>query len=77
MAAALEQAGLAGLYEGRHTGRPRKWTSERQQALVQLAHSEGGTVLALLRQIEAMTHQHKPFRVSCWLGYISRWQRRA
>jgi transposase len=21
--------GLAGLYEGRHTGRPKKWTSER------------------------------------------------
>lgn len=24
--------GLAGLYEGRHTGRPRKWTPEQQQA---------------------------------------------
>lgn len=44
--------GLAGLYEGRHTGRPRKWTARQQQALGQLAHSEGGSVLALLRQIE-------------------------
>jgi transposase len=43
--------GLAGLYEGRHTGRPRKWTPQ-QQALGELAHSEGGSVVALLRQIE-------------------------
>lgn len=42
--------GLAGLYEGRHTGRPRKWTSQ-QQAFGELAVSEGGTVGALLRQI--------------------------
>lgn len=44
--------GLAGLYEGRHTGRPRKWTPEQQQALGKLADSESGTVGALLRQIE-------------------------
>lgn len=44
--------GLAGLYEGRHTGRPRKWTLQQQQALGELAHSEGGTVIALLRHIE-------------------------
>lgn len=42
---------LAGLYEGRHTGRPRKWTPEQRQALGALAQSEGGTVVALLRHI--------------------------
>jgi len=45
-------SGLPGLYEGRHTGRPRKWTLQQQQALGELAHSEGGTVIALLRHIE-------------------------
>jgi len=44
--------GLAGLYEGRHTGRPRKWTPQQQQAFGELAVSEGGTIGALLRQIE-------------------------
>ena len=43
--------GLAGLYEGRHTGRPRKWTARQQQAFGELAISEGGTVGALLRQV--------------------------
>ncbi|MDB5838845.1 MAG: Transposase, partial [Herminiimonas sp.] len=37
--------GLAGLYEGRHTGRPRKWTPQQRQALGDLAQSEGGTVI--------------------------------
>jgi hypothetical protein len=41
--------GLAGLYEGRHTGRPKKWTPQQRQALGELAQSEGGTVVALLR----------------------------
>ena len=43
--------GLAGLYEGHHTGRPRKWTEQQQQALRDLARSEGGTAAALLRHI--------------------------
>lgn len=49
--------GLAGLYEGRHTGRPRKWTSQQKQALAELAQAEGGTVVALLRHIEQRQHQ--------------------
>lgn len=48
--------GLAGLYEGRHTGRPRKWTPQ-QQAFGEFAVSEGGTVGALLRQIEQNQNQ--------------------
>lgn len=44
--------GLAGLYKGRHSGRPRKWTPQQQQALGQLPDSEGGIVVALLRRIE-------------------------
>ena len=48
---------LAGLYEGRHTGRPRKWTFQQQQAFGQLAVSEGGTVGALLRQIGQIQDQ--------------------
>lgn len=43
--------GLVGLYEGRHTGRPRKWTVQQQQAFGELAHSEGGTIGALLRHL--------------------------
>lgn len=43
--------GLAGLYEGRHTGRPRKWTAQQQQVFGELAVSEGGTVGSLLRQV--------------------------
>ncbi|WP_288379899.1 helix-turn-helix domain-containing protein [uncultured Massilia sp.] len=43
--------GLAGLYDGRHTGRPRKWTAQQQQVFGELAVSEGGTVGALLRQV--------------------------
>jgi len=35
--------GLARLYEGRHAGRPRKWTLQQQQALGELAHSDGGS----------------------------------
>jgi transposase len=61
--------GLAGLYEGRHTGRPRKWTSEQQQALGELAHSEGGTVLALLRQIE-LSHDQTPISESTAVRYL-------
>lgn len=44
--------GLAGLYEGRHTGRPRKWTPQQQHALGELAQLEGGTVAALLRHLK-------------------------
>lgn len=44
--------GLAGLYEGRHTGRPKKWTSGQRQVLRDLAEADGGTVVALLRHIE-------------------------
>jgi transposase len=51
--------GLAGLYEGRHTGRPRKWTSQQQQSLGELAQSDGGTVVALLRQF-AQRQGHAP-----------------
>jgi transposase len=61
--------GLAGLYEGRHTGRPRKWTSQQQKALGELAESEGGTVGALLRQIEQ--HQnHVPISESTAKRYL-------
>ena len=43
--------GLAGLYEGRHTRRPKKWTPEQRQVLGELARFEGGTVVALLRSL--------------------------
>lgn len=44
-------SGLAGLYEGRHTGRPEKWTVQQQEALRELAEAQGGTISSLLRQI--------------------------
>lgn len=40
--------GLAGLYEGRHSGRPAKLTHEHQQTLRRLARDEGGTSKGLL-----------------------------
>lgn len=43
--------GLMGLYEGRHTGRPKKWTTAQRQSLGELAETEGGSVVALLRHI--------------------------
>ena len=43
--------GLVGLYEGRHTGRRRKWTAEQQDALRTLAEAEGGSANALLRSM--------------------------
>lgn len=54
---------LAGLYEGRHTGRPKKWPPQQQQILGAMADAEGGTVGALLLQIEQSQHQ-----VSCPVG---------
>jgi transposase len=43
--------GLAGLYEGHHSGRPPKWNEMQQQALRELADQQGGTAGALLRRI--------------------------
>lgn len=43
--------GLAGLYEGRHTGRPTKWNAEQRNALAELAEVEGGSAGSLLRKI--------------------------
>jgi transposase len=48
-----KKLGLAGLYEGRHTGRPRKWTPRQREVLAEVAESESGaSVVGLLRQIE-------------------------
>ena len=69
MASALGKICLVGLYEGRHTGRPRKWTAQQQRALGELAHSEGGTVVALLRQIE-QDRDHKPISESTAVRYL-------
>ena len=44
--------GLSGLYEGRHTGRPKKWAPKQMEGLAELAQAEGGSVASLLRQIE-------------------------
>ena len=44
--------GLVGLYEGRHTGRPAKWSAEQQTALAELAEVECGLAGSLLREIE-------------------------
>jgi transposase len=66
--------GLAGLYERRHTGRPRKWTAQQQQELGELAHSEGGTVVALLRQIEQDSN-HTPISESTAVRYLKEMKR--
>lgn len=41
--------GRMGLYEGHHTGRRRKWTTEQQEALREFAQTEGGSANSLLR----------------------------
>jgi transposase len=43
------QRGLAGLYEGHHTGRKTKWTVEQQESLRARAEADGGSAPALLR----------------------------
>ncbi|MCW2820204.1 MAG: hypothetical protein JWR42_2991 [Marmoricola sp.] len=45
------KAGLMGLYEGHHSGRPPKWNEAQQQALRDLANQQGGTAGALLRRV--------------------------
>lgn len=42
-----------------HTGRPRKWTPQQQEAPGELAHSEGARVVAMLGQIE-QCRDHAP-----------------
>ena len=44
--------GLAGMYVGRHTGRPTKWSLAQREAFGELAQTEGGSTGALLRQVE-------------------------
>lgn len=46
--------GLVGLYEGRHSGRRRKWTGEQQEALRTLAQADGGSANTLLRSMASM-----------------------
>ena len=43
--------GLIGLYEGRHTGRKRKWTAAQQETLRVLVQAEGGSANSLLRTL--------------------------
>lgn len=64
-----DKLGLAGLYEGRHTGRPRKWTPAQQQAFGELAHCEGGNVGALLRQI-GQSRDHAPISENTAKRYL-------
>jgi transposase len=64
-----DKLGLAGLYEGRHTGRPRKWTSEQRQALAELAQYKGGTVVALLRHI-GLQQQRAPISENTAFHYL-------
>jgi transposase len=61
--------GLAGLYEGHHTGRPRKWTPQQPQALGALAHSEVESVIVLLCQIEQCP-DHAPISESAAKRYL-------
>lgn len=55
--------GLMGLYEGRHSGRPPKLTTQEQQALRRLATEEGSSSGRLLRQWRD--------RHGCWLSRSS------
>lgn len=45
-----DEFGLVGLFEGRHTGRPRKLSDEEQRQLGDLARDAGGTARTLQRQ---------------------------
>ena len=48
--------GLVGLFEGRHTGRPRKLSDEERRQLGDLARDIGGTARTLQRQWERAEH---------------------
>ncbi len=56
--------GLAGLYEGRHSGRPPKLTDEHQRALRRLAQDEGGTSKDLLCRWQAQAGRPRISRSS-------------
>jgi transposase len=51
------KAGVAGLYEGIHTGRPPKWNEAQRRALRDLAEEQGGTAGALLRHFQQNRQQ--------------------
>lgn len=48
--------GLVGLFEGRHTGRPRKLSTGEQSELGELARDVGGTARTLQRQWQFSAH---------------------
>jgi transposase len=66
--------GLAGLYEDGYTGRAKKWTSEQRRTLDELAQSEGGTVVALLRYI-GQQQEHTPISENTALRYLKEMNR--
>jgi hypothetical protein len=74
VATPLEQARLAGLYEGRCTDRAKKRTSEHRQALDELAQSEGGTVVALLRHI-GQQQENTPISENTAVRYLKEMNR--
>ncbi|HSN23555.1 MAG TPA: IS630 family transposase [Methylomicrobium sp.] len=48
------EIGLIGLFEGKHTGRPKKWERRQRNALRKLVQVEGGTAASLLRKMQQM-----------------------
>ena len=48
--------GLVGLFEGRHTGRPRKLSDEEQRELGDLARDAGGTAGSIQRLWKRAAH---------------------
>lgn len=50
------ECGLVGLFEGRHTGRPRKLSDEEQRELGVLARDAGGTAGSIQRQWRRAAH---------------------
>jgi transposase len=51
-----DEFGLVGLFEGRHTGRPRKLSDEEQRELGDLARDAGGTAGSIQRLRKRAAH---------------------
>jgi transposase len=51
-----DEFGLVGLFEGRHTGRPRKLSDEEQRELSALARDTGGTASSIQRLWKRAAH---------------------
>lgn len=64
-----DEFGLVGLFEGRHTGRPRKLSGEKQRELGALARDAGGKAGSIQREWKRAAHT--PLSLSGIKAYLT------